>query len=618
VSPRLVDPTEVWRPSVRRRVLRRLAASKWLLTALLWVIALGLGYWGFHRYFTALGEAHTVSGTFYRSLQLVVLESGGFVDPLAWQLEVARYLAPLVAAFTAIIAALVLLGEQFASLRLRFFANHVVICGLGRKGMLIAGQLHADGHDVVAVDSCAESAHRETCQNLSIPVVTGDAREIRTLRRAQVASARSVIAVCGEDGTNVQIAVSAARLARDPRRNGRPLDCTVHLVDVHLWRLLRHLELRAGVGEPLRLEFFNVFDSGARRLLQEYLQSEQHSAPPGNLLIVGLGHMGESIVGNAAYLWRTRGSPSLSRPKIVVVDRAAQERCDGLLDRQPRLDEVCDLVPIEMDVTSSAFERGRCLFEKGQEPIALACICLDDDARALCAAIALQRHTRPRGIPLWVRVTRELGLAALVLKDGAEAAAVEGEFVNLHTFNLLEETCKPDLVLYGTRERLARILHEGYRRDHTIEGQPAPDAPWAVPWQELPEEIRESNRAQSDHVRLELATAGYEIGPVEDWGATPTPFTEEEVETLARLEHERWLAERHAAGWTYAPGDPDKKHKTNPRLLDWDSLSEPDREASRRMTRRLPELLEEVGLQVRPRLEGASAADTSISSNPGG
>jgi hypothetical protein len=616
VSPQLVGATDTWRPSARRRFWRRLVAMRWFLTALLWVVLLALGYWGFARYYISVGAAHTVSGTLYAAWQLFVLQSGYFLDPIPWQLEVARFLAPLVAALTAVEALAVLLRDQLVRLRLRLLRDHVVVCGLGRSGMLLAAQLHAEGRDVVVVERSDEGSHIESCRDLAIPVVLGDAAEVQTLRRARIGAARAVIAVCGEDGMNAQIAVSAAAAARRGGRRGRPLTCTVHIVDVQLWRLLRDLELGAGPNDPLRLEFFNVFEGGARALLHEYPPMAPPSAPRSRVLIVGLGRLGESIALRAAYLWRTEGDPSGGRPEIMVVDRAAQQRCEGLLARQPHLGQVCDLVPVEIDVTSPAFEHGDLPLEDGRGPLALACVCLDDDARGLSAALVLHRHLRDRGIPLVVRMTRELGLATLVTGDAVTPAAAAGEFADVHAFSLLEETCTPDLVLRGTRERLARALHDAYLRDHTVVGRPAEDAPWALPWTRLPHEIRESNRAEADHVRIGLAAAGYEVGPLEDWAAAPMEFTEDEAETMARLEHERWLAERRAAGWIYGSGPTDRTHKTNPRLVEWEKLAENDRETARTTTRSLPGLLGGVGLQVRWRGGGGGAGGAPASPPP--
>jgi hypothetical protein len=612
----LVGAEETSRPSARRRFWRRLVAMKWSLTVLLWVLVLALGYWGFDRYYTSAGTAHTVSGTLYASWQLFVLQSGYFLGPIPWQLEVARYLAPLVAALTAVEALAVLLRDQIVRLRLRLLRDHVVVCGLGGTGMLLAARLHAEGLDVVAVERDEERPEIDSCRDLAIPVVSGDAAEVETLRRARIGAARAVIAVCGEDGMNARIALSAARAVRRAERRGRPLGCTVHIVDVQLWRLLRDLELKAGPDDPLRLEFFNVFEIGARTLLHEYPPMARSPASRSRLLIVGLGRLGESVALRAAYLWRTRGDPSCGRPEIIVVDSTAQQRCEGLLARQPHLGDVCDLVPVEIDVTSPAFERGDLPLDDGRGPIALACVCLDDDARGLTAALALHRHLRGRGIPLVVRMTRELGLATLVTDGTVTPTVAAGEFADLHMFGLLEETCTPDLVLRGIRERLALALHDAYVRDHTIDGRPAADAPWARPWNELPHEIRESNRAVADHLRVELAAAGWEVGPLEDWGAAPVEFTADDVETMARLEHERWLAERRAAGWTYEPGTTDRPRKTNPRLVEWERLSDEDREANRATARRLPGLLGGVGLQVNRR--GVTLAPAPPSPTEGG
>jgi len=602
----MVGATETWRPSGRRRLWRRIVAIKWSLTALLWIVTMALGYWGFDRYYASIGEAHTASGTLYKSWQLFVLHSGNILVSVPWQLEVARFLAPLVAALTAVVALAVLLRDQLVRLRLRLLHDHVVVCGLGRKGMLLAAQLHAEGRDVVTVELHEDFLNVESCRNLSIPVIAGDATEVQMLRRARVATARAVVAVCGKDGTNAQIAVSAAGAARQGGRRGRPLDCAVHIVDVQLWRLLRDLELSAGPGDPLRLEFFNVFESGARALLHKYPPFAPPPAPGSRLLIVGLGRLGENLALRAAYLARARGGPAGGRAEIVVVDRAARQRCEGLLARQPHLAEVCELVPVEIDVTSAAFERGELPFDDGRSPIALACVCLDDDARGLSAALVLRRHTRDRGIPVVVRMTRELGLGALVTDGAVTPAAAGGEFADLHTFNLLEETCTPDLVLHGTRERLARALHDAYVRDHTVGGRSAADAPWALPWSELPHDMRESNRAEADHTRVALTRIGCEVGPLENWGAVPIEFEPDEVEAMARLEHERWLAERRIGGWTCAAGPTDPRRKTNPRLVEWEELPEDDRQTARTTARDLPGLLEGVGLQVRRRAADAA------------
>ncbi len=75
---------------------------RWPVAAAFWLAALALGYVGFARNAADLGRTTPPSTLFYLTLQLFVLESGAVSESLNWELEVARLLAPLVAAYTAL------------------------------------------------------------------------------------------------------------------------------------------------------------------------------------------------------------------------------------------------------------------------------------------------------------------------------------------------------------------------------------------------------------------------------------------------------------------------------------------------------------------------------------
>ena len=86
----------------------------------------------------------------YNTLQLFVL-NGTFTGPLNWQIEVARFLAPGVMAYTATQALIVLFQEQLRLTWLRFIVRrHVVVCGLGRMGYKVAADFRRRGETVVA------------------------------------------------------------------------------------------------------------------------------------------------------------------------------------------------------------------------------------------------------------------------------------------------------------------------------------------------------------------------------------------------------------------------------------------------------------------------------------
>jgi hypothetical protein len=148
------------------------------------------------------------------------------------------------------------------------------------------------------------------------------------------------------------------------------------------------------------------------------------------------------------------------------------------------------------------------------------------------------------------------------------------------------------------RERVARAIHENYRRDQAGR-KPAGD-PALAPWGELPEQLRDSNRDQADHIVEKLEAIGCTVEPARDGAAAPFSFTQAEIERLAELEHDRWVAERRAAGWTQGV-ERDVANKVTPYLVSWDELSEEVREWDREPVRRIPELLAGVGLEIRRR-----------------
>ncbi len=134
-------------------------------------------------------------------------------------------------------------------------------------------------------------------------------------------------------------------------------------------------------------------------------------------------------------------------------------------------------------------------------------------------------------------------------------------------------------------ERVAREIHELYFRDELGNGQKVGDRPALRPWEELGDLYRNSNREQAASYPSLLAAAGYELEEGE-----PEPgigFAPEEVERLARLEHERWMAERRL------------RQPDHPDLRPWEQLAESDRDKDRRSIEAMPVILGAVGLRLR-------------------
>jgi len=564
---------------------------EWPLILALGIIALSLGIVGFKKHFAAHSPEHSIFDAIYSSLQLFVLESGSINGKITWHLEVARLLAPIVAAYTATQALAVLFKEQLRQLRVRYISDHVVICGLGKMGSHLTKTFHQRGYKVIVIEKDAGNDNFEYCREHGALAFVGDAANIDVLQDARVQTAKYLIAVCGNDGINAEVSVLARQLSKS-RKSG-PLTCLVHIVDLNLCRLLREREIALHAESTFRLEFFNIFESGARAMFDKHPPFKK-TTTSASLLVVGLGRMGESLILRAAREWRELKRPPTVRLRVTIVDRDAEQKVRNLCLQYPRLDKVCKLFPVQIDIRWPQFQQGNFLFDaNGECDLSSIYVCVDDDATGLSAALFLLHGLRGRKIPIIVRMRQESGLSALLRGD-----TEQDSFDNLHAFGLLTRTCNPDLLLGGTNEILARAIHADYLRHHRELGETPETNPSMVPWEELPENLKDSNRRQADHIGTKLNAAGYGIAPLTDWNEELLEFGEQEIELMAALEYQRWHAERKEEGWAYAPGPKDMKRKTTPHMIPWPQLSNEVKELDRNTVRGLPKFLASAGFQI--------------------
>lgn len=141
-------------------------------------------------------------------------------------------------------------------------------------------------------------------------------------------------------------------------------------------------------------------------------------------------------------------------------------------------------------------------------------------------------------------------------------------------------------------EPLARLIHENWRATLAPGVKKEAD----VPWERLPEHYRDSNRMQAHDMTRKLEAMGYR------WEQGPIPgqvvaFSDEQVEVMARMEHDRWVKEKLATGWTHGPRRDDRL-RIHPLLIPYDELNEKDKDLDRDPVRKIPGFLAKVGYAV--------------------
>lgn len=143
-------------------------------------------------------------------------------------------------------------------------------------------------------------------------------------------------------------------------------------------------------------------------------------------------------------------------------------------------------------------------------------------------------------------------------------------------------------------EKLAKMIHNDWLEREIKKGTAKPSM---KPWDELQEQYKDSNRQQAIDMVRKLNAYGYSIVSVEKNKVEITAFSNDEIERMAQMEHERWVNEKIANGWTYGKPRTDNL-KIHDCLLPWNELDEATKDNDRNPLKNIPELLQKVGFAI--------------------
>jgi hypothetical protein len=153
-----------------------------------------------------------------------------------------------------------------------------------------------------------------------------------------------------------------------------------------------------------------------------------------------------------------------------------------------------------------------------------------------------------------------------------------------------------EVVFDSMVENMARAIHERFVK--VLTGKKPASDPAMQPWEELREDLKKQNREQAADTKVKLKAVNCGVIPVGERPPKLFEFTPEEIETMAVMEHERWMKSKKAEGWTYAPSPRNDENKTHPCLRHWGELPEVEKDKDRETVRAIAEFLVEIGFEV--------------------
>ena len=501
-----------------------------------------------------------------------------------------------------------------------------IVIGLGRVGGPLAKALRLQGRPVYAIaldDTTAPAAEARTLGTL---VMLGDARDDRLRHRLPLDGAPEIFIATGDDARNNEIA--GELLVDAASRGSSGLRCFIHSADPTFAATLSTHHLLHDPAGRIVFSIFNLQEQAARAvLLNEQDGILRTHAPEGvaHFILVGFGAMGQTL---ALQMGRLAHFDTLRRLRLTIVDHFAGAMTQ-FLERHPAfcpdpttfdLLKHRDLTVGEKDGWGCRAWRPADARWQSERPDAVEYAVNAEfvdvpPAPAVPRAMidALLARLTPAAAAHEPRVSHVLVVAsdneqrnfetALGLRDALELARLEGAIdqpvsmyvylpterglaqilqvapdfqnsaaVRVHTFGswtpseAYEQAASPNV------RKMAACVHDRYNKAYG----PGPA------FEALSPMLQASNIDAAAHLDLKLDAIGFGRRRRASAAETrPTlKLSTAQLEMLARMEHNRWLAERLISGWrmgekrTATIGGTQHDNRRRLSFVPWETLTE--------------------------------------------
>ena len=532
-------------------------------------VLFALGLWG--QYVIAPQKLTTELTTSVYEILMLFFLSGEWtlgLDPVPLQIELVRFLAPLAAVTSIILVVASNYRVSMGNRLVRYYSGHMIVVGLGDKSWQFLRTCDP-ALKIVVVEREPDNLLIQRARDLGMRVLVGDIFEDRMLERINVTHAAQLIALTGDDGTNVELAIKTRTRLRESGTHAAHLKIHIHLNEIGLAHQLESYPKFFADYSIAEISFFSVYDLSARLLLRDYppeVFADVANQERVHLAIYGFKRLAAKLVVEAALMCQYANG---SRIRFSIFDADADEKMLRFNEEYPDLAQICDYSFIKQTTIGPHVFSGdvAALLPSVTQHI----ICTDSDEESLNVALMLRvalLNKRASNAPILIRMQRTSGLAQLLESNTGEQEIPDG----LYPFGMFDEVLHVDNVLTRQLDKLARCIHQMYLESQpnllSASGDSSHHKALQL-WNDLPQWERKQNLLKADHWSIRLRAI--RCAPATQPSVVPI-FSAAEVAVQAKMEHNRYVNTKHYDGWRYGSKRIEEA-KINPFLVPWEQLS---------------------------------------------
>jgi hypothetical protein len=506
--------------------------KNWWITVLLTLSVTGgaLSIWGLGL---AKEKVHFLN-SLYETFQMFLLHHV-FPEEMPWQLQVGRWVifaAFLWATFRLFFE--IIAPQVHKNLKILVHQNHIIICGLNKMTINLV-EKYSDKQIVVLAEETNKYA--ETLKAKNVILLIGDFTDESIWWKAKLKKASRLFAVIDNDKMNVKIARSVFSYLENKTREKEALKCFVLIKDRELKTILEESDLFKYKTATFDGIPFNISEIGMKYGIATNIDKilpEEIKTPP-EILLIGLTEKTEVALLNLVHCLTMQRESF----RFTIVEKNTRR----IRYFQRKYSYLQDFAEIK---TVSEIE-----IEKQFDSVL---VCNDNPIEAIKQAVEIRyrfgENRKDKNILVFCYEPDTLN----------EVLKSELEKKKIFIVNLFGEIAEYIFELDKNIEEKAKETHHFWNTLYKQNKE----------WDEMPGHFRQSNRNQilDNYLRIYIARSE-KFG---DFKNRLISFSDDEKETLARMEQRRWMLEKLRNGWVL--GERNNELKRHDCLIPWEELSE--------------------------------------------
>jgi voltage-gated potassium channel Kch len=484
-------------------------------------------------------QGYNFSESLYRTFQLFFLNIlfGEDGIEISYQLQWARWLiltAFLWATFRLFVE--IIAPQFFKNLKIRFcYRNHIIICGLNKITISLIEKFK-DKQIIVLAEE--RNKYAENLKTKGVSLFLGDFSNDFFWKKTKLGKANILYSIIDNDNMNVKIVQSVFAVLEKENRT-EPLKCFALINDRKLKNVLEESNIFKQKTDFLDITLFNTNEIGIKygiaKNINKILPAKIEIVP--EILLIGVTEKTEIILLNLAHCLTMKQENF----KFTIVEEN-QEKIRLFKKRNAYL--------FEENFTEINFVTEI----EGEKQFDSILVCLDNPTEAIKKANEIRCLLVETNSDKYIFIfCNGIDIFNKVLKD-------EWEKKNIFMVNLFSEIADYVFNLDKDIEEKAKEAHYFW---NTLYNQ-------NTEWDKLTGHFKQSNRNQilDNYLRFYIAR-GKSFG---DFKNRLISFSDKERETLAMMEHRRWLLEKFDNGWRF--GKRNNELKRHDCLCCWKKLPE--------------------------------------------